>query len=643
MLAEPRARGATHDASPSFRRCLDAPGDPASWLAFGQALRREGDASEAERAFAQAAALACDPVAAALQRVEAELAAGEGEAELARLDAAAAADPLSPATWTARGMALERLGRRAAAIDSLEVAATLAPEEPRTVTLLAALLARSSRLKEADAALLRARALSPGNSMLANDHAAVLMRLYRFSEARAMLVEAVAQDAGQIPALCNLAGATAVLGLQEEAEEVARRAIAAAPDLMQTWRTLCNVLPYRHGAARDLLGAMRACAERMPRRPAPPPCNSPDPDRRLRVGLLSGSLREHPVGWLTVAGFETLDPAGFELVALAQADSKDTLAQRFHAIAEWHAVDGMDDEALAAHARAIGIDVLIELGGHGDNARLPACALRLAPVQVKWVGMQYHSTGLAEMDWFVTDRWETPPHLAAHYSERLMILPDGYVCYSPPSDAPDVGPPPAVRRGHVTFGCFNNLAKITPAVLDAWSRVLRRTPAARIVLKTQAFADAEVRLRALAEFSARGVSRDRVELRGGSSHRAFLSQYGDVDMVLDPFPYSGGLTTCEALWMGVPVLTLPGETFASRHSASHVSNVGLADWIAADVDAYVDQAVRRAGDVEALAALRSELRARVKASPLCDAPRFGRSLGAALRRAWRDWCAQAAA
>jgi predicted O-linked N-acetylglucosamine transferase (SPINDLY family) len=247
------------------------------------------------------------------------------------------------------------------------------------------------------------------------------------------------------------------------------------------------------------------------------------------------------------------------------------------------------------------------------------------------------------MDWFVTDRWETPPHLAAHYSERLMILPDGYVCYSPPSDAPDVGPPPAVRRGHVTFGCFNNLAKITPAVLDAWSRVLRRTPAARIVLKTQAFADAEVRARALAEFSARGVSRDRVELRGGSSHRAFLSQYGDVDMVLDPFPYSGGLTTCEALWMGVPVLTLPGETFASRHSASHVSNVGLADWIAADVDAYVDQAVRRAGDVEALAALRSELRARVKASPLCDAPRFGRSLGAALRRAWRDWCAQAAA
>ena len=386
---------------------------------------------------------------------------------------------------------------------------------------------------------------------------------------------------------------------------------------MQTWRALCNALPYQEGVgARDLLAAMRECAGRMTRGRAPAPTRSRDPDRRLRVGLLSGSLREHPVGWLTVAGFEALDPAGFELVALAQADSQDTLAQRFHAIAaEWHRIDGMDDEALAAHARAIGVDVLVELGGHGDNARMAACALRLAPVQVKWVGMQYHSTGLPEMDWFVTDAWETPPHLAAHYSERLLILPDGYVCYSPPSDAPDVGPPPALARGHVTFGCFNNLAKITPSLLDAWSRVLSLAPDARMVLKTQAFAEAEVRARVLAEFAARGVAPGRLELRGGSSHRAFLSQYGDVDMVLDPFPYSGGLTTCEALWMGVPVLTLAGEIFASRHSVSHLSNVGLADWIAADVDAYVAQAVSRAADVGALAALRAGLRGAREGEP----------------------------
>jgi predicted O-linked N-acetylglucosamine transferase (SPINDLY family) len=250
---------------------------------------------------------------------------------------------------------------------------------------------------------------------------------------------------------------------------------------------------------------------------------------------------------------------------------------------------------------------------------------------------------MPEMDWFLTDPRETPPGLAHHYSERLLSLPDGYVCYSPPPDAPDVGGSPAASRGHVTFGCFNNLAKITPEVIATWSRVLLRVPGSRMVLKTQAFGDAEVRARVAEAFRAHGVAAARLELRPGSAHRTLLEQYNDIDMVLDPFPYSGGLTTCEALWMGVPVLTLPGETFASRHSASHLHNVGLPDWIARDPDAYVEQAAARARDPAALGRLRSGLRSRVKASPLCDAPRFGRSLGAALRHVWRVWCAEAAA
>jgi predicted O-linked N-acetylglucosamine transferase (SPINDLY family) len=240
------------------------------------------------------------------------------------------------------------------------------------------------------------------------------------------------------------------------------------------------------------------------------------------------------------------------------------------------------------------------------------------------------------MDWFISDRWETPAGADALYCERLLRLPDGYVCYSAPPDSPEVAPLPAEASGAVTFGCFNNLAKITPATLAAWARVLGRVPASRLVLKTHQFGDPITAARMRDAFAAHGVDPARILTRGSSSHRGQLAQHAEIDIVLDPFPYSGGLTTCEALWMGVPVVTMPGESFASRHSASHLTNAGLADWVAPDVDAYVELAVARAADLPALRRLRAELRPRLKASPLCDAPRFAANLGAALRRTWRE-------
>jgi predicted O-linked N-acetylglucosamine transferase (SPINDLY family) len=408
------------------------------------------------------------------------------------------------------------------------------------------------------------------------------------------------------------------------------------------WRTLCNTLPYCEDiTAETLLEALQSCSSRLPREAGPRFTNDRDPGRPLRVGLLSGNLKTHPVGWLTVAGFEALDPAQFEIIGLAQATVDDTIARRFRVRAsEWHDLQGMDDPALARHARALGIDVLIDLGGYGDAGRMPACALRLAPVQVKWVGMQNHSTGLAEMDWFITDQWETPPSLERLYSERLLRLPDGYVCYSAPAHAPDVRPLPALANGYVTFGCFNNLAKITPQVVATWAEILCRTPDSRLVLKTHQFSDGQTCERILGCFGHHGIAPGRIELRGSSPHRAFLGEYNQIDFVLDPFPYSGGLTTCEALWMGVPTLTMPGETFASRHSMSHMSNAGLADWVAPTRESYVQLALGKASDIEALATLRTGLRARVKASPLCDAARFGRNLGRALRHAWQAWASE---
>ena len=541
-------------------------------------------------------------------------------------------------------MLLERLGRHAEAADALEAATVLTPEAKLPAVMFADALIRCDRLKDAAAALRRAIELDPENPLLANNLAAVLMRMLQHASAREILLESIDKHGEDIRALCNLASGTLYIGLQQEAVDIATHAIELAPNDALPRRTLCNVLPYRDPiTGAELLMALRECSSRLPRLPAPHFANCRDPDRPLIVGILSGTLRMHPVGWLTIAGFEALDSAEYPVICLAQGSVADSMTGRFRALArEWHEVGSLNDVALAETARSLGIDILIDLGGYGDAGRMTACAHRLAPVQIKWVGMQNHSSGLDEMDWIITDRWETPPELEHVYSEKPLRLPDGYVCYSPPPYAPDVGALPALDRGHITFGCFNNLAKVTPRVIATWSEILHRVSTARLVLKTLQFCDAPTADRIRVEFAKHAIPPERLELRGPSGHRAFVEEYNGIDIVLDPFPYSGGLTTCEALWMGVPTVTVPGEIFASRHSVSHLSNAGLADWVAPDIPAYIELAVAKAADIDALATLRSRLRAQVKSSPLCDALRFGRNLGAALRSAWRDWCSMRA-
>jgi protein O-GlcNAc transferase len=631
-------------AQPLLLRCCGvAPGHSQAWDALGISLMLTGDNVAAEGAFAEAQRLDPGVLDYALHRVDAALMADNAEAELARLELLSLANPLDPVALTARGVLLQRLGRREDAIVALQTATALAPDASRPAAMLGGLLARSHRGREAEQVLAHAITLDPQNSQLQNDHATVLMRLFRAAEAREALEALIARDGPDVTTLCNLANVTVSLGLQNQAVAIARQAIALAPGAHLPWRSLCNTLPYQEpiGGA-ELSEALSRCAALLPRPADLKFTNTPDPERRLRIGLLSGSLRTHPVGWLTIAGLETLDPLRFEVICLGHNAAPDPIALRYGAIASaWHATDGLDDAALCQLTRGLGIDLLIDLGGYGDTGRMPACSRRLAPVQIKWVGMQNHSTGLPEMDWFITDRWETPAELEGFYAERLLRLQDGYICYSPPAHAPDVGSLPALANGYITFGCFNNLAKITPRVIATWASILHRMPTARLVLKTHQFSDKPTCDRLLAEFEACGIDPDRLTLRGASAHRAFLNEYNGIDVVLDPFPYSGGLTTCEALWMGVPTLTLPGETFASRHSASHMSNAGLEGWIATDIADYVELAVSKSQDIKTLATLRQGLRARVKASPLCDAPRFGRNLDQALRYAWQEWSSRA--
>jgi predicted O-linked N-acetylglucosamine transferase (SPINDLY family) len=216
-------------------------------------------------------------------------------------------------------------------------------------------------------------------------------------------------------------------------------------------------------------------------------------------------------------------------------------------------------------------------------------------------------------------------------------MPEGYLCYDPPDPAPPVGPLPSLTNVYATFGSFNNLAKITPEVVAVWAEILRRAPAARLVLKYRGLGDPTVRRRYLDLFAAHGVEPQRLELLPPSPYAEYLATYHQADVALDPFPFSGSVTTCEALWMGVPVITCPFETLASRHSLSHLSSVGLTELVARDLDEYVELAVSLAADLPRLALLRAGLRERMAASPLCDGKRFARHLASLLHEVWQRW------
>jgi len=616
------------------------PGDSQAWDALGHIQTACHEHQCAFEAFTEACRLAPAQLPFLLHRTEAALRCGQAASLRQDFESAAAADPLAVAPLLGLGLMHIREHRIEAAIDQLEAALALDDHSAEAPMLLG--MAYSMALQPARAAPLLRLALDrdPGNEGVANDLAVTLARLFRYEEGVALLDETIAKSGPSVVSLSNLATAKAALGEMAAASAAAKAALRLAPDGPGPNRAWCNLLPYQDDISpQALLAALRKSARLLPKREPLPHNVSRQPDRPLRIGLLSNLLRTHPSGWLTLAGLEAMDREKFSIHCFGRFDASDRLANRFASFAaSWHRTEAIDDFGLANLIHDNQIDILIDLGGFGDAGRIDVCAYRPAPLQIKWVGMQYHSTGLDFIDYFLTDPAETPPGFDAFYSEKLLRLPDGYVCYLPPAYAPEVGFLPAGKNRHITFGCLNNLMKITPATLTAWSEILRAMPDSHLLLRCPQFSDPGPRTRITDFLTARGVSPDRLKLAGRTKHREFLATYNEIDIALDPFPYSGGLSTCEALYMGVPVLTRAGEIFAARHSVTHLANTGLNDWIANDTEEYIAKARRFAANLPALANLRANLRQQMTASPLCDAPRFGKNLGAALRQVWVDYC-----
>lgn len=367
--------------------------------------------------------------------------------------------------------------------------------------------------------------------------------------------------------------------------------------------------------------------------------NRPDPDRRLRIGYVAAGFYRHPIGYFLAPVLAAHDPGQVEVFVYSNDTQSDDLTTRLRGMAHhWREIARLGDAATADLVRADEIDVLIDLVGHTPGHRLLVFARKPAPVQASWLGY-FDTTGIEAMDYLIADGRVCPDDDGARYVERVTRLPDCYVCYTPHEAVPDVGQPPLLQRGAPTFGCFNNLGKITPAVIQVWAGLLRRVPDSRLLLKAPSLSDAQVRAMLAERFATHGISPERLELRGATAQAEHLASYADVDVALDPFPYNGGTTTAEALWMGVPVVTLAGDRWVSRVGTSILSSVGLDALVATTPAAYVDLAASLAADTARLRELRATLRGQLARSALCDADRFTRALESAYREMWHRWCA----
>ncbi|TFW07014.1 methyltransferase type 11 [Oxalobacteraceae bacterium OM1] len=374
-------------------------------------------------------------------------------------------------------------------------------------------------------------------------------------------------------------------------------------------------------------------------RPLPRPVTGRH-DGPLRVGYVSADLCQHTVGLFVKDVLAAHDKSRVTAFAYSAGRQQDWVTTAIQHATTFRDVSTLDDAALAAQIRADEINVLVDLSGHTGGSRLTAFALRPAPVQVSWLGY-FATTGLPTIDAVLLDEWHAPPGTESQFVERIIRMPQGRLCYTPVPFAPDtVAPPPCLANGYITLGSFNNTAKYNEYVFDVWAQVLHAVPTSRLLLKWRTFHDEPLQAKVRAAFAERGIDPARIELRGASFHADVLKQYADIDIALDPFPFTGGLTSCEALWMGVPVVTWPQSRVVSRQTFAFLSQIGLAELAATDAEEYVRIAAGLAADIQRLAGLRAGMRDRMRSSPLCNVADFAKGLEDTYFALYNDFAAE---
>ena len=645
------------------------------------ALIADGNRAESAGALPQACELYRRAVAAAPRYAKGHLnlgigleALGDAAGALACYESALALDPANPFAGYNLGKLLYARGELPRARQLLEQALRQRSAFPEARIVLAYVLQAQGELGAAAAELQSALPQRPGD-LVARAALFHILEAQGDLAAAAAQLEAVLRDKPDwTEALYNYGRTLMRLERDAEAEAALRRVLTLDPGFVLAYRMLGNLL-HRQGRVDEILelcaGALerdpgqfeiasfelfmlnfsdqisaqalferhRAFGERLER--ARPPAfafaHGADAERRLRIGYVSGDLNSHPVALFLLPLLERHDRARFEVCCYGTSTRSDDFTRRVAGLTDvWREASGHSEAQLAQTIHADRVDVLVDLSGHSGISRLGVFALQPAPVQAAWLGY-LNTTGLTRIGYRITDAVSDPPGAEQLHTERLQRLPHSQWCYRPFVQAVAAAAPPCVREGHVTFGSFTQIAKLSAATLALWAQIFRQLPAARLTLLGVAPGRASEEV--LRRLAASGIPASRVTLVPFVPLREYYDWFARVDIALDSTPYSGGTTTCDALWMGVPVVTLAGSRSTSRSAASILTTVGLADWVASSPDEYVQRALGASRSPALLAELRATLRARMQASPLMDEARFTKDLEKLYREMWRVWCA----
>ena len=537
---------------------------------------------------------------------------------LGRLPEAAAAargaierDPLSVGAHNNLGLILKDANDFPGSYQAFKKALELKPDFADAWANLAWLLAVAGRAAEAEQAARKALELDPRNINAHNNLGSALMQQDRLIEAGDSYGRAVALDPGFSIARSNVLfcanyrtdlTAEQVYALYREWDEVHARPVRPA------------VIAHR---------------------------NVPDPNRRIRLAYISPDFKHHAVAFFLEPLVKAHDRSRFELTFYAEVANPDPVTARFQAMADrWRSTVGMSDAAVAEMITKDEIDIIVDLGGHSAGNRLLALARKPAPVQVAQMLGTGYTSGLSTVDGFIADAKIAPPGSEHLFSEKIVRLPRIPLVYEPPAGMPGVADLPALRDGRpITFGSFSRTARINEGVVEVWAEILKRVPNSRLVLNTKVFAEESTQAAFAARFAKHDVPRERLLMVYTQPQPRTWAAYGDIDVALDPFPHNAGTTTIEALYMGVPVVSLADRPSVGRFGAMILGSLGMDDWVAPTKAAYVERAVAAVADLPALAKLRAELRPRFEASPMFDAPGLARATEEGYLGLWRDWCA----
>lgn len=515
-------------------------------------------------------------------------------------------------------------------------AADLDPGNPNILNGLAVALHTAGQFSAALSAIDRAISLSGAQPDFHASRSMILNDLGQLKEAFASADKALSLDPTCLVAISNKGKTYQKIGRADLAFECFAKASELAPHLpVLVYNTLSAINYSSAHKTKDVFALTMQYwnAAPLPRASAGFD-RQRDPQASLTIGFVSADFRRHAVGHLFEPYFRNRDRAKYKVHLYSNhAQEDDLTAQYRNGCDAWCNIVGLSDKVIADQIVADGVDVLIDLSGLTDGHRLGVFALKPAPVQATWLGY-VASTGIPEIDYIVCDNFVLPPENEKYFVEQPMRLPDCYLPFTPPDAAQRPAPSPVTANGQIVFGSFNNLIKINPDVIRAWATILNETHGSRLVLKSPPLSDDFVRACVLQSFSEVGIEQDRLSLLGRTSRAEHLEAYSQIDIALDPFPYGGGITTAETLWMGVPVITFAGDTWQSRAGYSILEAVGFPQFVSHTLEDYIAKAKDLASNTDELVAIRRNMRAIVQSSPLCDEQKIARDVENVFAKMW---------